>query len=123
MTLIAQITDLHIRMPGQKAYRVVETDLYLPPAVGAINALAPIIRSEKSNVAIEAVLDRRAFDLNRILALDPDFLESDEHEHNEEINSMSFTVSRPIDPQKFAAELGFATAAPNSSAASTVLTH
>jgi G3E family GTPase len=74
--------------------------------IRAINALAPIIRSEKSNVTIEAVLDRRAFDLNRILALDPDFLESDEHEHNEEINSMSFTVSRPIDPQKFNAWIG-----------------
>ncbi len=39
--LIAQITDLHIRMPGQKAYRVVETDRYLPPAIKALNALAP----------------------------------------------------------------------------------
>ncbi|ARP97212.1 phosphodiesterase [Bordetella genomosp. 13] len=39
--LIAQITDLHIRMPGQKAYRVVETDRYLPPAVAALNALDP----------------------------------------------------------------------------------
>ena len=40
--LIAQISDLHIRMPGQKAYRVVETDLYLPPAVQTINALDPL---------------------------------------------------------------------------------
>lgn len=39
--LIAQITDLHIRMPGQKAYRVVETDRYLPPAIAALNALQP----------------------------------------------------------------------------------
>lgn len=39
--LIAQITDLHIRMPGQKAYRIVETDRYLPPAVTALNALDP----------------------------------------------------------------------------------
>ncbi|WP_459616359.1 phosphodiesterase [Bordetella sp. 2513F-2] len=39
--LIAQITDLHIRMPGQKAYRVVETDTFLPPAVRALNALDP----------------------------------------------------------------------------------
>ena len=68
--------------------------------IRAINALAPIIRSERSQVAIEAVMNRNAFDLSRILALDPDFLESDEHEHNEEIASMSFTVSRPIDPQK-----------------------
>jgi G3E family GTPase len=74
--------------------------------IRAINAIAPIIRSEKSNVAIEAVLERKAFDLNRILALDPDFLDSDEHEHNEEISSMSFTVSRPIDPQKFNGWIG-----------------
>lgn len=39
--LFAQISDLHIRMPGQKAYRVVETDRYLPPAVQALNALDP----------------------------------------------------------------------------------
>ncbi|GAB0117613.1 CobW family GTP-binding protein [Acidisoma sp. 7E03] len=74
--------------------------------IRAINALAPIVRSEKSNVPIETVLERRAFDLNRILALDPDFLESDEHEHNEDINSMSFTVSKPLDPQKFNAWIG-----------------
>ncbi|OLO08385.1 phosphodiesterase [Salinicola sp. MH3R3-1] len=39
--LIAQITDLHVRQPGQKAYRVVETDRYLPPTVAALNALDP----------------------------------------------------------------------------------
>lgn len=40
--LIAQISDMHIRMPGQKAYRVVETDRYLPPAVQTLNALDPL---------------------------------------------------------------------------------
>ncbi|AZY50676.1 phosphodiesterase [Bordetella avium] len=39
--LIAQISDLHIRLPRQKAYRVVETDRYLPPAVATLNALDP----------------------------------------------------------------------------------
>src|SRR5690606_39988004 len=39
--LFAQISDLHIRMPGQKAYRVVETDRYLPPAIEALNRLDP----------------------------------------------------------------------------------
>lgn len=39
--LFAQLTDLHIRMPGQKAYRVVETDKFLPPAVAAVSALDP----------------------------------------------------------------------------------
>jgi 3',5'-cyclic AMP phosphodiesterase CpdA len=41
MMLLAQLTDLHIRMPGQKAYRVVETDLFLPPAVAHLNRLDP----------------------------------------------------------------------------------
>lgn len=39
--LFAQLTDLHIRMPGQRAYRVVETDKFLPPAVAAVSALDP----------------------------------------------------------------------------------
>ncbi|WP_110685037.1 phosphodiesterase [Salinicola aestuarinus] len=39
--LIAQLTDPHLRQPGQKAYRVVETDRYLTPAVAALNALEP----------------------------------------------------------------------------------
>jgi G3E family GTPase len=75
--------------------------------IRAINALAPIIRSEKSAVSIEAVMGRNAFDLSRILALDPDFLENgDEHEHNEDIASMSFTAARPIDPDKFNGWIG-----------------
>jgi 3',5'-cyclic AMP phosphodiesterase CpdA len=39
--LIAQLSDPHIRLPGQKAYRVVATDTFLPPAVAAINAQQP----------------------------------------------------------------------------------
>ncbi|OZI66274.1 phosphodiesterase [Bordetella genomosp. 11] len=39
--LIAQLSDLHIRLPGQKAYRVVATDTFLPPAIAAINAQRP----------------------------------------------------------------------------------
>ncbi|GHC21738.1 hypothetical protein GCM10010082_11900 [Kushneria pakistanensis] len=37
--LIAQITDLHIRCPGERAYGVVETHRLLPPVVAALNAL------------------------------------------------------------------------------------
>jgi 3',5'-cyclic AMP phosphodiesterase CpdA len=39
--LIAQLSDLHIRLPGQKAYRVVATGAFLPPAIAAINARHP----------------------------------------------------------------------------------
>lgn len=39
--LIAQISDLHIRMPGQKAYGVVDTATFLPPMLAQINRLRP----------------------------------------------------------------------------------
>lgn len=38
---LAQITDPHIRLPGQRAYGVVQTDAYLPAALAAVNALQP----------------------------------------------------------------------------------
>ena len=50
---------------------------------------------------IADVLDQGAFDLQRVLEREPEFLEEHEHEHNDDIASMSFEVSRPIDPEKF----------------------
>ena len=53
------------------------------------------------------VLDRGAFDLQRILSMHPDFLDGDDdHEHNEDVSSMSFEVEKPIDPEKFNAWIG-----------------
>ena len=84
-------------------------DLVTPAEADAVEALirginpyAEIRRSTKSAVPIEAVLGRDAFKLERILAQEPEFLTSgDEHEHDSEINSVSFEVSRPIDAEKF----------------------
>jgi 3',5'-cyclic AMP phosphodiesterase CpdA len=39
--LIAQISDLHLRLPGEKAYGVVDTASMLPPAVAALNRFKP----------------------------------------------------------------------------------
>ena len=70
--------------------------------IRAINRFATIHRTERSAVDIAAVMDQGAFDLQRILAeVKPDFLTEDGHEHNDDIASMSFEVSRPIDPEKF----------------------
>ncbi len=74
--------------------------------IRAINRTTRIIRAEKANVDITALLDQGAFDLNRVLAHMPDFLDSDEHSHNDEIGSMSFEAKRPIDPEKFNAWIG-----------------
>jgi len=69
--------------------------------IKAINPYAEIQRATKSQVPVESVIGRDAFKLDRILEREPDFLTSDEHEHNEDVMSMSFEVSQPIDPEKF----------------------
>jgi G3E family GTPase len=90
-----------------------KTDLVTPAELAEVEALirrinrfAAIHHATKANVPITRILDQGAFDLNRVLAHSPDFLESDEHEHNEDVSSMSFEVSRPIDPEKFNAWIG-----------------
>jgi G3E family GTPase len=70
--------------------------------IRSINRFAAIHRTERASLPIERVLDRDAFDLRRVLELAPDFLATgDEHEHNEDVTSVSFEVERPIDPEKF----------------------
>src|SRR5262245_53623328 len=43
-------------------------------AIRTLNPLAPIRRAQRSNVPLDAILDRRAFDLARVTELQPDFL-------------------------------------------------
>ncbi len=70
--------------------------------IRAINPYAQIIRATKSDVPIAQVIGRDSFNLERILEREPDFLSGeDEHEHDTEVNSVSFEVSRPVDPEKF----------------------
>jgi G3E family GTPase len=70
--------------------------------VRAINPQVEIRRSTKSDVPLDAVLGRDAFNLARILEREPEFLSGDdEHEHDSEIQSLSFEAPRPIDPEKF----------------------
>jgi G3E family GTPase len=66
-----------------------------------INRFARIHRTTRAAVPIGDVLDQGAFDLQRVLEREPEFLEDNEHEHNDDVVSMSFEVSRPIDPEKF----------------------
>ena len=67
-----------------------------------LNPTATIIRSQRCDVDIAALLDRRAFDLTRILEVEPDFLdETHEHEHDDHVSSISLTSHEPIDPERF----------------------
>ncbi|MFG1424323.1 CobW family GTP-binding protein [Roseixanthobacter liquoris] len=67
-----------------------KTDLVTPEELAevearirAINPYAKLHRTQKSAIALDQVLDRGAFDLDRILSLEPAFLEQDEHVHDE----------------------------------------
>jgi G3E family GTPase len=70
--------------------------------IRAINPYARIHRTEKCRVPIAEVLDRNAFDLDRIIALEPDFLEEGHHHHHdEEMQSVAVRHEGEVDPEKF----------------------
>ncbi|MGK7861015.1 CobW family GTP-binding protein [Falsiroseomonas sp. E2-1-a4] len=70
--------------------------------IRGINPYAEIRRATKSDVPIEAVIGRDAFNLERILERDPEFLSGeDDHTHDDAVMSLSFEATRPLDPEKF----------------------
>ena len=69
--------------------------------IRSLNALAAIHRTSRCEVDLDAVIDRRAFDLDRVLATEADFLTSDHaHEHDQSIGSVSLALRRPVDQSK-----------------------
>jgi G3E family GTPase len=71
----------------------------------AINPLARIVRTEKCATPVEGLLDQGAFDLQRILSLEPDFLDADDHEHDDEVTSVSLETDAPLNRDKLIAWL------------------
>jgi G3E family GTPase len=89
-----------------------------------LNPLAPIHRAQRSNVALDKVLGRGGFDIDRIVSLEPDFLNpphgesghvhdehcghdhhdhghhAHDHEHDAGIGSVSLTSQKPMDGGK-----------------------
>lgn len=67
-----------------------------------INPSAAIIKSQRCDIDITRLLDRKAFDLDRILDVEPGFLEEEhEHEHDDHVTSFSLVEREPMDPGKF----------------------
>ncbi len=51
------------------------------PHAQAINAFAPIYRTQQSKIELDKILNLHAFDLKRVLDVEPDFLAEDaEHQ-------------------------------------------
>jgi G3E family GTPase len=86
-----------------------KTDLITPDELAItearirrINPYADIHRTERCGVDLNKVLGRYAFNLDRILEIEPGFLtEEHAHEHDAEITSLSLTADRPLDPERF----------------------
>jgi G3E family GTPase len=86
--------------------------------IRGINPYAKLHRTERCKVALSDVLERGAFDLDRILEIEPDFLEEDDHDHHhhhhdhdhghglkhyhdEDMQSLSLSSDKPLDPSRF----------------------
>src|SRR5881227_2308013 len=50
--------------------------------IRAINPYAKLHRTQRCAIPLGEVLDRKAFDLERILDIEPEFLKADEHDHH-----------------------------------------
>jgi G3E family GTPase len=74
--------------------------------LGRINPRAPIRPVRFGDAPIAEILDIRGFNLNAVLEIDPQFLTSDEHEHDDAVQSFVFRSSRPFDPLKLEDFLG-----------------
>ena len=103
---------------------VSEEDLRLVEArLRRLNPLAPIHRAQRSNVPLDAILGRGSFDLDRIVTLEPDFLNpahgepghvhddhcdphdhghhhAHDHVHDDDIKGVALTLQRPVDGAK-----------------------
>ena len=61
-----------------------------------INPYAKIIKTAHCETPLDQVLGLDAFSLDRVLEIEPDFLESDhDHEHDDDVTSLSF-VSKTL---------------------------
>ena len=94
--------------------------------IRAINPYAKLHRTERSKIALDQVLGRNAFDLDRILDIEPEFLHGDDHHHDhdhghdhsdghhhhhdhggmkhyhdEDMQSMSLKTDKPLSADKF----------------------
>ncbi|MEM6451958.1 MAG: GTP-binding protein [Cyanobacteria bacterium P01_D01_bin.105] len=65
-----------------------------------MNALVKIYRTQNAELAMDSILGVRAFDLDKALAVDPDILNEDAHEHDESVYSLAFVENGSLDKDK-----------------------
>jgi G3E family GTPase len=89
-----------------------KTDLVAPDVldelekrIRSMNAMAKIHRTQNSELGMDALLGVKAFDLERALEIDPDFLGEDAHVHDESVYSVAFVEEGELDGEKLNAWL------------------
>lgn len=75
--------------------------------IRSINAGATIVRTQMSKVDLDWVLNARAFELSRVLEVDPKFLEESEHMHDQSITSVGVEAEGAVDLEKINDWLGW----------------
>jgi len=68
--------------------------------LGRMNPTARIVPTANCDIDVAEVLDRGAFDLDRILEIEPSFLGEDDHEHDDAVVSVSMSTDRPLDSRR-----------------------
>ena len=77
---------------------VSEADLAdLENRIRSMNAMCKIYRTLDAAVEMDSILGVSAFDLDRALEIDPEFLGEDAHEHDQTVGSIALTASGEID--------------------------
>lgn len=77
----------------------------LEKRIRSMNAIAKIYRTCNSELAMDALLGVNAFNLDRALEIDPNFLGEDAHEHDDSIFSVALVEPGELDGQKLNAWL------------------
>jgi G3E family GTPase len=72
----------------------------LEAKIRQLNALAKIYRTQNSEIDLDKVLGINAFDLDRALEIDPQFLNEDAHQHDETVGSIALVAQGAIDANK-----------------------
>jgi G3E family GTPase len=72
----------------------------LEQKIRAMNAIAKIYRTEQSALSIDSVLGLDAFNLERALAIDPDFLGEEAHVHDQTVGSIAILQDGALDGEK-----------------------
>jgi len=75
--------------------------------VRSINAGASLVRTQMSKVDLDWLLNAGAFDLSRILEVDPEFLGDSEHQHDQSVTSVGIEVEGPVNLEKINDWLGW----------------